>query len=581
MADVSRFDKVNRSEERYSIGIDFGTASARALLVRLADGAEVATAVMTYPDGVIDERLPGNGVALGLDWALQNPTDYLTTLEHIVREVRRESDVAPEQVVGLGIDFTSCTVLPVTNDGTPLCALPQFQHEPHAWVKLWRHHAAQPQADRMNGVARERSEEFLQWYGGKILSEWLYPKLLQIAEEAPRVADATARFLEGGDWVVWQLTGTETRNSCAASYKAQWEKGRGLPDDVYFEAVRPGFARTVARVLPQDRIIPLGSRAGGLTADWAARLGLRPGLAVAAGNVDSFVSAPAAAITGPNRMLMIMGTSICHVMMGTRRVPVPGMTGVAKDGILPGFFGYEAGQASVGDIFGWFVRTCVPASYQTEARERGMSVHDVLRERASPLLPGESGLVALDWWTGNRSILADANLTGLIAGLTVATRPEEIYRALIEATAFGTRVIIEAFNGAGVRVDELYACGGLPERNSMLVQIYADVTGMPIRMARSAQTPALGAAMFGAVAAGGVAGGYDTIEDAAAHMGGLRAQVFTPQPSAVETYNLLYRYYRTLHDYFGRGDAIFMHGLKALQERVRNAAPLALPNAHP
>jgi L-ribulokinase len=301
----------------------------------------------------------------------------------------------------------------------------------------------------------------------------------------------------------------------------------------------------------------------------AAKLtGLKEGTAVSIGNVDAHVAVPAAGIAEPGKMLMIMGTSICHMVLGTKEEVVPGMCGVVEDGILPGFQGYEAGQSCVGDHFAWFTKNCVPEAYEAEARKRKISIHDLLVEKASKLDVGESGLLALDWWNGNRSILVDVDLTGMMLGMTLLTRPEEIYRALIEATAYGTNIIVENFHKNGVPINELYACGGLPERNEFLMQIYADVTGRPIKVARSAQTPALGSAMFGAVAAGAKKGGYDTIFDAVPKMGGIKKKIFTPRKRENELYGRLFAEYVKLHDYYGRGDNDVMKRLKALKAEV-------------
>ena len=557
-----------QSDKRYTIGIDFGTLSGRAVLVDVATGEEVATAVYEYANGVIDRELPGTGEPPPPDTALQDPADYLRTFEVTIPQVMRESGVRPEQVIGIGIDFTACTMLPTKADGTPLCFLDEYRSNLHSWVKLWKHHSAQPYANRLNEIARERGENFLGRYGGKISSEWFFPKAWQILDEAPEIYAAADRLIEAADWVIWQLTGVETRNACTAGYKAIWSKREGFPAREFFAALDPRLADIVDEKMSRT-ILPQGARAGGLTPQMAEKLGLEPGTAVAVANVDAHVAVPAATVVTPNKMVMVMGTSICHLVLGEEQLEVEGMCGVVEDGILPGFYGYEAGQSAVGDIFGWYVDQGVPARYADEARKRGINLHQLLEEKASKLAPGESGLLAIDWWNGNRSVLVDADLTGVILGMTLATTPEEIYRALIEATAFGTRVIIDAFESKGLAIEELYACGGLPERNQLLMQIYADVTGRNIKVARSSQTPALGSAMFGAVAAGPEAGGYATITDAAARMAGLKDVVYRPDPDRAVIYEELYREYVQLHDYFGRGPNDVMKRLKALRARVR------------
>jgi L-ribulokinase len=555
---------------KYSIGVDFGTESGRALLVDVTDGHEIATAVYPYSHGVIDERLPitGRDVVLEPDWALQDPEDYIRTFQNAIPAVLKQSGVSQADVIGIGIDFTACTMLPAKKDGTPLCLLPELRSNPHAWVKLWKHHAAQPEADRINETARKMREVWLGRYGGKISSEWFFSKVLQILAEAPEIYAAADRMIEAADWVVWQLTGTETRNSCTAGYKAMWSKSGGFPSREYFAALDPRLADVVDSKMTR-KIMPVGLRAGGLSEQAAKWTGLLPGTAVAIANVDAHVAVPAATVTGPGRMVMIMGTSICHMVLGTEEHMVPGICGYVEDGIIPGFFGYEAGQSCVGDYFAWFVEHCVPSTYEQEANRRGQDIYQLLEEKAAGLKPGESGLVALDWWNGNRSVLVDVDLTGLLLGATLATRPEEVYRALIEATAYGTRVIVEAFNENGVPIIELVACGGLPEKSPLLMQIYADVTGRPFKVSASGQTPALGSAMFGAVAAGKAAGGHDSIFDAAKTMAHLKDEVYCPVPENHVVYESLYAEYLQLHDYFGRGGNDVMKRLKTLRARQR------------
>ncbi|MGQ9555970.1 MAG: ribulokinase [Anaerolineae bacterium] len=553
--------------EKYVVGVDFGSESGRAVLVKVSDGEEVASYVHQYSDGVIAQALPGGGPRLEPDWALQNPADYIETLRQAIPAVLRQANISPDDVIGVGTDFTACTMMPIDTQGTPLCLKDEFRSEPHAWVKLWKHHAAQPEADRINQVARERGEDFLQRYGGKISSEWFFPKSLQILNEAPRVYEAADRLIEAADWIVMVLTGEEKRNACTAGYKAIWSKGSGFPSEDYFAAVHPRMSNIVAEKMSRD-IYPLGARAGGLTSLAAELTGLRQGIAVSVGNVDAHVSVPAATVVEPWRMVMIMGTSTCHMVCGTEMHTVEGMCGVVEDGILPGYFGYEAGQSCVGDHFAWFVENCLPESYTAEARRRGLNPHQYLEQKAAQLQPGESGLLALDWWNGNRSILVDADLTGMLLGVTLATQPEEIYRALIEATAYGTRIIIESFEKSGVRVEDIVTCGGLPNRNRLLMQIYADVLGRELKIAASEQAGALGSAMHAAVAAGKEAGGYANIQEAAAHMAYLRDERYRPDSKAKATYDQLYAEYKRLHDYFGRGQNDVMKRLKALKGRV-------------
>jgi L-ribulokinase len=554
------------SKHKYAIGVDFGTESGRAVLVDVANGRQLATAVYKYSHGVIDEALPldGKPVRLEPDWALQDPADYIRTFQRAVPAVLRQSGVDPADVIGLGIDFTACTMLPVLADGTPLSEVPDLRRNPHAWVKLWKHHAAQPEADKINATARALGEPWLDRYGGKISSEWFFSKTLQILDEAPEIYNAAGRLLEAADWVVWQLTGHETRNSCTAGYKALWSKRDGFPANAYFAALDPRLEQVIDTKLSRE-IVPIGDKAGGLTAQAARWTGLRPGTPVAVANVDAHVCVPAATVTGTGRMVAIMGTSICHMVLGAEEKRVPGICGYVEDGIIPGLFGFEAGQSGVGDIFAWFVDNAVPPEYHVAAKKRKLDLHQLLEAEAAQLRPGESGLLALDWWNGNRSVLVDVDLSGLLIGATLATQAPEIYRALIEATAFGTRVIVEAFDSHGVAVNEIVTCGGLPEKNKLLMQIYADVTGRELKVTAAPQTAALGSAMFGAVAAGQAAGGYDSILDAAQKMARLKKQTFKPDPQAQKVYDRLYREYVGLHDYFGRGGNDVMKRLKHLK----------------
>jgi L-ribulokinase len=554
-----------------SIGVDFGTLSGRAVIVDVSNGKQLGTAVHEYANGVIDEYLPGGRIRLEPDWALQDPNDYIEVFKHTIPEVLRQSGVDPNDVIGVGIDFTACTMLPTKADGTPLCFLPEWRDHPHAWVKLWKHHAAQPEANKLNAIAREAGfGKILDRYGGKISSEWFFPKVWQILDEAPEVYAAADRVLEAADWVVWQLTGAETRNSCTAGYKAMWSKTEGFPPQAFFKALDPRLENVVDEKMLRT-ISPLGARAGAITdqaADWT---GLRAGTAVAVANVDAHVAVPAATVTDTGRMVMIMGTSICHMVVGESEQTVPGMCGVVMDGILPNLPGFEAGQSCVGDHFQWFTENCVPESYEIEAREHGMSTHELLEHKAAALRPGESGLLALDWWNGNRSVLVDVDLTGMMLGMTLLTKAEEVYRALIEAVAYGTRLIIETFNAHEVPIRELIATGGLPDRNKLLMQIYADVTGLPIYIPEATQIGALGSAMHGALAAGSTAGGYNSIVEASAKMARLRKESYHPIPENRALYNKLFAEYVQLHDYFGRGTNDVMKRLKALKADIRKA----------
>jgi L-ribulokinase len=554
---------------KYALGIDYGTLSGRALLVDVATGEEVAVSEYEYPHGVMAEQMTC-GVKLPPDFALQHPRDYLKVLEICVPDVIWQSGADASDIIGVGVDFTACTILPVRADGTPVCFSKEYKSVPNAYVKLWKHHAAQDKANLLNKIAEERKEKWLARYGGKISSEWMFPKVWQILEESPDIYDEADRFIEAADWIVWQLTGRETRNSCTAGYKAIWNKREGYPSPEFFEALDPRMKNIVEEKL--GPVTPLGSRAGGVSAEMAELTGLVQGTSVAVGNVDAHVCVPAVKIDGPGKMLAIIGTSTCHMILGKEEKSVPGICGAVEDGILPGYVGYEAGQSCVGDHFAWFVDNCVPEEYLKMAKSGNMSIHEYLQKLASELKPGESGLLALDWWNGNRSVLVDVDLTGMMLGMTLQTRPQEMYRALVEATAFGTRKIIENFEQSGVAVDEFYAAGGIAEKSPFMMQIYADIIKKPIRISGSAQGPALGAAIFGAVAAGAAKGGFDNVFEAARVMGKLKDGQYIPNKENAKIYDLLYAEYEKLHDYFGRGENNVMKRLKAIRKgREKNA----------
>ena len=548
---------------KYAVGVDFGTLSARALVAEIGTGKELASVSMNYPHGVMDERLP-DGTPLPPDWALQHPGDYLDCLLYAVPEAVKQAGVEKENIVGIGIDFTSSTVLPVNDEMVPLCLTETYRNRPHAYVKLWKHHGAQTEARRMTEAAQERGETFLEQYGGIVSSEWMIPKIWETLNQDAEIYEKAARFIDAGDWLVSCLTGNEVRSASMVGCKAFYRKDKGFPSDEYFAALDPRLAGLIAEKMGPAPLT-IGSRAGGLTEEFAQKLGLVPGTAVGVAQIDAHVALPAAGITGAGQLLMIMGTSTVHLMLSDEEHIVPGMCGYVADNVIPGLFCYEAGQSCVGDHFNWFVRQCLPEDYMEEARSRNLDAHRLLTEKAAELKVGESGLLALDWWNGNRSVLVDADLTGLIMGMTLTTKPEEIYRALIEATAYGTRMIIETFEKHGVVARELVACGGIAKKNEFLMQLYADVLGREIRVARSAQAPALGAALLGAVAAGKETGGYDTIEDAAREMGGVQEKVYRPDAAAHAVYEQLYREYAMLHDFFGRGGNDVMKRLKKIK----------------
>ncbi|MGO1385800.1 MAG: ribulokinase [Arachnia sp.] len=548
--------------QRYVIGVDFGTLSGRAAVVNAENGDVLASAAVDYAHGVMEDTLTaGDGQKLPPDFALQVPSDYLTVLREAVPRAVSDSGIDVSEIIALGLDFTSSTVVATTADGTPLCELEEFRNRPHAYAKLWKHHGAHAQSQRMVEVAEQQGEEWLGRYGGIISSELLVPKALETLEQDPEVYAAADVYAEAMDWLVWRLTGTLVAAAGAAGYKRLYQDGADLSQD-YLEALNPEFGTFFADKMSAP-VRALGSRAGGLTAEAAEWTGLPEGISVAVGNIDAHVTAPAVQGVLPGQLVAIMGTSTAMVLSHPELHEVPGMFGVVNGGVVDGQWGYELGQTAVGDIFAWFVDNCVPEAYTQEAKKRDLSVHAVLTEKAARLRVGQSGIIALDWHNGNRSVLMDPNLSGMMVGQTLRTRPEEQYRALLEATAFGVRRIRDSFVESGIEVTEYIAAGGLI-RNEFLMQIYADVLNMPISVAATEQAGALGSAIFAAVAAGA----YDSAADAAAAMGSKKDAAYQPDHDRAEAYNALYAEYLELHDYFGRGANNVMHRLREIARKA-------------
>lgn len=553
---------------KYVIGVDYGTQSGRAVVVKCESGEVVGESVYNYSDGVIDKVMTTTGESLPVDWALQNPNDYLEVLFRAVPEAITKSGVDKEHIIGIAVDFTACTVLPINKDGKALCSLDEYKNNPHAWTKLWKHHGGQPESNIINDLAKETNQGFYKRIG-KISSELLLPKIFELVNDDPKLYDETYAFIEGTDWITMQMTGKLVRSNGTLGYKALWNKREGYPTKEFMSKLNPKLENFYEEKLFGE-IKTLGEKAGELLPEMANKMGLKSGIAVAVGNIDAHVSAPGSGVVDSGKMLMIMGTSICDIVVSEEEKYVPGIFGLVEDGVIPGLYGYEAGQTAVGDIFEWFVNNCVPKNYINEAKDKNMGIHELLEEKASKLKPGESGLVALDWFNGNRSILVNSDLTGMILGMTLHTKPEEIYRTLVEATAFGQRIIMESFIEHGVPINEIYACGGLSQKNKMLMQIYADITNKPIKVSAELQTTSLGSAMFASVAAGKNAGGHEDIVEAASKMAKLKEEVYNPIEENVEVYERLYKEYKTLHDYFGTGINDAMLRIKNIRKDVKN-----------
>ena len=537
---------------KYVIGLDFGTNSVRSLVVNVANGAEAGTAVWNYKHG-------DQGVILSSDpnLARQHPADYVEGAEIAIRRAladaaRKIRGFKPADVIGIGVDTTGSTPIPVDRNGNPLAFDKRFSRDPAAMAWLWKDHTGVAEAAEITALASQKRPHYLAKCGGTSSSEWFFSKILHCLRSAPKVFDAAYTWVECADWIPAMLTGTTapenlTVGVCAAGHKAMYNDAwGGYPDAEFLAALDPRLGDLRARL--KDKAHTIDKAVGGLTRQWAARTRLPEGIPVAVGAFDAHLGAVGSGIA-PGSLVKIIGTSTCDMMVvpeGQPLADVPGLCGIVPGSILPGYFGLEAGQSAVGDIFNWFV------SYIRPGGRAG--THEMLTRQAAKIKPGASGLLALDWNNGNRTILVDQRLTGLLLGQTLYTTPAEIYRALIEATAFGALTIIQRFEEYGVGVQQVINCGGIAEKNPVVMQIYADVLGRPMKVSRSSQTCALGAAIAGAVVAGAKAGGYATVEAAQKAMTGLKKKVFTPNAKAHEVYARLYKLYRQLHDAMGTKD---------------------------
>lgn len=553
---------------KYTIGIDFGTLSCRALLVRTEDGMEIAASVMEYPHAVIDKELPATGEKLPQNWALEDPHDYLYSLESVIPDVIRQANIDKNDVIGICVDCTCCTLLPVDENGTPLCFTERFRSEKNAYIKLWKHHSAQPYADRMNDIAAKRKDDFLRPFGGKISSEWVFPKMWQTLDEAPEVYAAAKFFIEAGDWINWILTGRMTRGYMYAAFKAEYLLGKGYPPIEFLTECDPRLYDAVDKI--SGPIVNAGERAGTVCRSAAERFGLAEGTAVSGAVSDAHVGAAGLGISKPGDLFGIIGTSTCYFAVTDAYYDVPGVCGFVKDGVIPEYYGCEAGLCCVGDHFSWLADNFASAEVEKAARQKGISVLKYLIGLAADKKPGETGLIALDWWNGNRSVLVNGELSGLIAGMTLGTRAEDVLRALIEATAFGTRVIFDTLRSCGVAIDGFSAAGGIARKDPFTMQLYSDVLHIPVKVFASSQIPALGCAVYASVAAGSAAGGYDTFREACKVMKSPVDRVYYPDTEAGKIYDRLYAEYVRLHDLFGRGGNDVMMRLRKIADDARN-----------
>jgi L-ribulokinase len=530
-----------KSSPALVLGLDFGTESVRALLADTQRG-EIEAISVRYAHGQIVNEIPssltgsGRPIAIHTQYAFQEPNDWLQSAAKAVRALLRKTGQSGESIRGIGVDFTSCTMLPTTLDGTPLCWREEWKNEPFAWPKLWKHHGAQSQTDRINQIATKRNEPFLPYYGHVVGLEWFFPKILETMEKAPQIYDAAEVWLEAGDWFVWQLVGGPAiemaRSTCQAGYKGMWTAPSGYPSEAFLKAVNPRWKNIAKEKLP-GRLVPPGVAAGGLTKEMAKRFGLSPDTPVSAAIIDAHAGVPGAGAAEPGTLVMVMGTSSCHMLNSCTEAYLPGVAGVVKDGILPGYYGYETGQAAVGDAFDWLRRITNSKSLSS------------LGDEAAALPAGADGLLCLDWFHGCRTPLMNGNLRGAFTGLSLQHSPAHMYRALLEASAMGLRWIVELLESGNVEVNRFVATGGLPHHNPLMVQVYADVLNTTIEVHPSKNGPALGAAILGAMAAGLFPDSESAIRAMSMPK---RSQVKSVKPNRnlQKTYDALYRSYRDL-----------------------------------
>ena len=523
---------------KYSLGIDFGTLSARAVIVNIETAEETASSVCEYKHGVITENLPES-------YALQHPADYIEALYFTINDCIKNASVNPSDIVGVGVDFTSCTILPVTEDGTPLCFLEEFRDNPHAYVKLWKHHAAQKEADEITNLAKKTNAPWFGQYGYATSCEGMFPKILEILRADENLYNKTHRFIEAGDWIVWHLTGKEIHSVCAAGFKAIWNEKTGYPDKEFLKKLDPRLENIIGTKLSED-IKLLSETAGYITKEIADITGLAEGTPVSPPFIDAHAALPALGVTKPGELVMILGTSSCQIALSDKEINIPGICGYVKNGAVNGLYTFEAAQAAVGDCLNWIAENCTPHSCYAEAEKEGVSIHQYLTEKAKKLSPHENSLIALDWWNGSRTPYVNASLSGMIYGLTLATKPEEIYRALIEATAYGAKRIIDIYEESGIVINKVYATGGIAEKNSLFMQIYSDVIGKEIFLSDTPNGCAYGSAVLGAAHYEK----YGSLSEASEKMKKIKPFTYKPNPENKEIYQKLYKKYVTLCEYF-------------------------------
>lgn len=539
----------------YSIGIDFGTSSGRVFLVNTANGKIVTKYIKEYTHGTIEQHL--NGQKIPQSFALQNANDYMEVIEEGIPYIVNNSNINVKDIVGIGIDFTSSTVIFVDEYMEPLHNYESFKNEPHAYVKLWKHHGAQDEANTLFQTALQHKNRWLGYYGFNVSSEWMIPKIMEVQHKAPDVLNATANIMEAGDWIVNKLTGKNVRSNCGLGFKSFWQEETGFHYDLFDQI--DGTLSDIVREKVDAPIVNIGETVGTLSTEMAMKLGLPETIAVSPFIIDAHASLLGIGSEKNKEMTMVMGTSTCHLMLNQTQHKVPGISGSVKGAIIPELYAYEAGQSAVGDLFEYIAKQ-TPYDYVVEAKERKISVFELLNEKAQRLEPGESGLIALDWHNGNRSVLSDSTLTGSLFGMTLQTKHEDIYRAYMEATAFGTKMIMQQYQGWQMEVDNVYACGGIPKKNHLLMEIYANVLNKTITIIDSEYAPAIGAAILGAIS--GKA--HKTFEQAIEAMKEPVLYQVEPEPEKVTKYKKLFQAYKDLHDLHGYKKSNIMKKVRSL-----------------
>ena len=538
----------------YSIGLDFGTESCRAIIIDVNCGKVCGSTISNYRNSVIDKFLPNQSdFQLPDKWALQNPDDYIESMIKSVKKLLDISKISPDKICGLGIDFTSCTIIPTDEFGKPLSYFVEYKNNPHAWAKLWKHHSSDEQAKKITMIANENNLDWIEKYGGSISAEWLISKGLQILEEAPEIYKASKYFVEAGDWIVWQLTGKLIRNKCAAGYKGLWNEDNGYPDKIFLSKLNKDFIDFYDHKIFGE-VINSGKKVSTLNKEFSELLGLNIDTIISSAIIDAHSAFIGVGISKPKKMMIILGTSACHIVLSEEYKFIKGISGIVKDGIIDGYYAYEGGQASFGDNLKWFVENLTPIKYFKEAENLGVSIYDLLEDYASKL--DESKIISLDWFNGNRTPLVDSNLSGLIVGMNVTTEAPEIYLSLLESLAYGSKIILDQFKENGIEIEEIICSGGISKKSKLLMQILSDVTNRKISVIESDQASAIGAAILGALASGSKFGGYDNIEEAMLNMSSSINEVYSPNTANQLKYSKLFYEYKRLFHYFSKENNI-------------------------